>query len=94
MTATRYSLVGDIGGTNARFALVEQGTVQPRAIKILPCGEYANLDDAVRDYLARVGVSEVDGACLAVASPVRVCVAGLSFLRVCGCVSAESLASI
>ncbi|HAU18333.1 MAG TPA: glucokinase, partial [Marinobacter adhaerens] len=71
MTATHYSLVGDIGGTNARFALVEQGTVQPRAIKILPCGEYANLDDAVRDYLARVGVSEVDGACLAVASPVR-----------------------
>ncbi|HBI78364.1 MAG TPA: glucokinase, partial [Marinobacter adhaerens] len=38
MTATHYSLVGDIGGTNARFALVEQGTVQPRAIKILPCG--------------------------------------------------------
>ena len=71
MTATHYSLVGDIGGTNARFALVEQGSVLPRAVETLPCGEYANLDDAVRDYLARVGVSRLDGACLAVASPVR-----------------------
>ncbi|WP_417501713.1 glucokinase [Marinobacter sp.] len=71
MTAKHYALVGDIGGTNARFALVEQGSVQPRAIEILPCGEYNNLEDAVRDYLARVGLSEVDQACLAVASPVR-----------------------
>lgn len=46
MTATHYSLVGDIGGTNARFALVEKGGVQPGAIEILPCGEYTNLDDA------------------------------------------------
>ncbi|MBU2955398.1 glucokinase [Marinobacter sp. F3R08] len=71
MTATPYSLVGDIGGTNARFALVEQGSVQPRAIEVLVCGKYSNLDDAVRDYLSRVGVPEVDRACLAVASPVR-----------------------
>ncbi|MFL1465358.1 glucokinase [Marinobacter sp. HN1S83] len=70
MTATHYSLVGDIGGTNARFALVERGSFQPRAIEVLACGNYRNLDHAVTDYLARVGVSEVGEACLAVASPV------------------------
>lgn len=70
MTATHYSLVGDIGGTNARFALVERGSFQPRAIEILACGDYRNLDHAVTEYLARVGVSEVGEACLAVASPV------------------------
>lgn len=70
MTATHYSLVGDIGGTNARFALVERGSFQPRAIEVLACGDYRNLDHAVTDYLARVGGSEVGEACLAVASPV------------------------
>ncbi|MFL1453411.1 glucokinase [Marinobacter sp. GN3S48] len=70
MTATHYSLVGDIGGTNARFALVERGSFQPQAIEILACGDYRNLDHAVTEYLARVGVSEVGEACLAVASPV------------------------
>ncbi|AOY87341.1 glucokinase [Marinobacter salinus] len=71
MTAVDYLLVGDIGGTNARFALLEQGSVRPRAIEILPCGNYANLDEAVIDYLGRAGVSEVSKACFAVASPVR-----------------------
>lgn len=66
-----YSLVGDVGGTNARFALVERGSVRPQAIEILPCGNYANLSEAVIEYLRRVGVSEVSEACLAVASPVR-----------------------
>ncbi len=71
MSAANYSLVGDIGGTNARFALVEQGDVQPRAIEALPCRDYANLDDAIEHYLKKVGVGEVLEACLAVASPVR-----------------------
>lgn len=71
MTGTEYSLVGDIGGTNARFALVEQGGVRPQAIEVLRCGDYDNIDAAVTDYLARVGVREVGEACFAVASPVQ-----------------------
>ena len=71
MTGTQYSVVGDIGGTNARFALVKQGDVRPQAIEVLRCGDYDNIDSAVTDYLARVGVSEVCEACFAVASPVR-----------------------
>ena len=71
MTDMLYSLVGDIGGTNARFALVAQGDVRPREIEVLACRDYENLDCAVVDYLQRVGVEEVGQACLAVASPVR-----------------------
>jgi len=71
MTNKLYSLVGDIGGTNARFALVAQGDVRPREIEVLACRDYENLDCAVVDYLQRVGVEEVGQACLAVASPVR-----------------------
>lgn len=68
---TDLALVGDIGGTNARLALVRPGEFKPEAIEILPCGDYENLDAAVVDYLQRVGVERVTDACLAVASPVR-----------------------
>ena len=47
MTAEHYSLVGDIGGTNARFALVGQGSIEPEAIEVLPCRDYENLDQVV-----------------------------------------------
>ncbi|MDX1456091.1 MAG: glucokinase [Marinobacter sp.] len=71
MKTSDYALVGDIGGTNARFALVRTGQVQPESIEVLACNDYANLDDAVVDYLARTGVGAVEEVCLAVASPVR-----------------------
>lgn len=70
MTKKSYALVGDIGGTNARFALVERGGVQPRAIETLACGDYDGLEAAVVAYLARAGVDGVAEACFAVASPV------------------------
>lgn len=66
-----YSLVGDIGGTNARLALVPAGSVMLERIEVLPCRDYDNLDSAIRDYLARAGGPRVISACLAVASPVR-----------------------
>tara|TARA_R110002094_G_scaffold82950_1_gene87815 strand:- start:10291 stop:10506 length:216 start_codon:yes stop_codon:yes gene_type:complete len=62
MTTDHYSLVGDIGGTNARFALVRSGKVTPEAIEVLPCS----------DYLRRSGVETVQDVCLAVAPPVSV----------------------
>ncbi|MBE96148.1 glucokinase [Marinobacter sp.] len=71
MTKDNYSLVGDIGGTNARFALVRSGDVTPEAVEVLACGAYDNLDAAIVDYLARCGVGEVEDVCLAVASPVQ-----------------------
>lgn len=65
------ALVGDIGGTNARLALVPAGQVTPEQIAILPSRDYANLDAAIIDYLKQAGVERASEACLAVASPVR-----------------------
>lgn len=65
-----WALVGDVGGTNARFALVHPGSVELHHIKVLPCAEFDNLDGAVRAYLQQVGVT-VQEACIAFACPVH-----------------------
>lgn len=57
-------LVGDIGGTNARFAPAEPGKYPSNARK-LPIARYAGLVEAVEDYLS--GASPVEEAVLAVA---------------------------
>ncbi|WP_236033829.1 glucokinase [Belnapia mucosa] len=59
-------LVGDIGGTNARFALCEPGGL-PQEERKLPVGAYPGLIEAAQDYLAG---RRVDEAVLAVATPV------------------------
>lgn len=61
MTAT---LIGDIGGTNARFALVDDGRVEDT--QTLPVRDFARLEDAAHAYLARID-HEVGGAVFAVA---------------------------
>lgn len=60
-------LVGDIGGTNARFAIAESGA-PPHNARKLPVADYPGLVEAVDDYLS--GVPKVDEAVLAVAGPV------------------------
>lgn len=60
-------LVGDIGGTNARFAIAESGKY-PSDVRKLPIANYAGLVEAVEDYLS--GVPKVEEAVLAVAAPV------------------------
>ncbi|MBX7249997.1 MAG: glucokinase [Caulobacteraceae bacterium] len=68
-TNVRRWLVGDIGGTNARFGLVDElGVVrEPRA---LPRRDYASVADAISDYLSAVGAPDKDGIALAAAGPV------------------------
>jgi len=44
-------LVVDIGGTNARLALVAAGSLQPEREKTVRCAEYEGLEQAVRHYL-------------------------------------------
>ncbi|RTR07141.1 glucokinase [Halomonas nitroreducens] len=71
---TRPALIGDIGGTNARLALVTPGAVVPHDIQSLPCADYDGPVAAIRDYLARVGAVGDDApreACLAFACPVH-----------------------
>jgi glucokinase len=63
-------LVGDVGGTNARFALVDaQGHVRnPRSF---PCKDYASLADIVAEYIeTTVGKKRPPRAVIAVAGPV------------------------
>ncbi len=64
------ALVGDIGGTNARFALWRGQRLE--SIEVLACADYPRPELAVRDYLARVGqpLSSVENVCLACAGPV------------------------
>lgn len=64
-------LVGDIGGTNARFALAYPGKVGLHHLETLQCAEYDNLQAAATAYLARSGQPQVDEVCLAVASPIQ-----------------------
>lgn len=60
-------LVGDIGGTNARFAVAEAGS-QPSNARKLPIAQYPGLVEAVQDYLSEAPA--VEEAVIAVAGPV------------------------
>ena len=60
-------LVGDIGGTNVRFAVAEPGG-HPNNARKLPIARYPGLVEAAQDYLS--GGPSVEEAVLAVAGPV------------------------
>lgn len=68
MSATDWALVGDIGATNARFALVDpSGAItKPRA---LPCDDYPTIADAIGAYLQDAGGARPQRALLAIAAP-------------------------
>ncbi|MDO6460465.1 glucokinase [Granulosicoccaceae sp. 1_MG-2023] len=62
-------LIADIGGTNARFALLDaDGRIH--AHKTLPCAEQADFVSAVQAYLLAVGSPPVSEAAVAIANPV------------------------
>jgi glucokinase len=66
-------LVGDVGGTHARFAIVEPGATGPwRVVQRLDLVDpFATFDEALRSYLERAGVSPLPPtAVIAVAGPV------------------------
>ena len=64
------ALVGDIGGTNARFALWRDGQIE--SVRVLPTVDYPRPEDAIRAYLHGIGRSleAVQAVCLACAGPV------------------------
>ena len=65
------ALVADIGGTNARFALVDPFAPRPvlRDVRALRNADFGSLQHAARHYLASVGAAPRRAA-MAVASPV------------------------
>ncbi|WP_207461395.1 glucokinase [Azospirillum sp. SYSU D00513] len=73
MTDTVWpALVADIGGTNARFAIVTGPGAAPAQVRSLPAADYPNLPDAIAAYLDMT--RDMTGerprsACIAVAGP-------------------------
>jgi glucokinase len=68
-TSASLALVGDIGGTNCRFALARDGALLRDTVTAYATAAHLSLADAVRDYLGEREVS-VDRACIAIAGPV------------------------
>ncbi|WP_417781352.1 glucokinase [Stutzerimonas xanthomarina] len=64
------ALVGDIGGTNARFALWRNQQIE--SVRVVPTVDYPRPEDAIRAYLQGVGqsVEALQAVCLACAGPV------------------------
>ena len=70
LSANAPRLLGDIGGTNARFALVHgDGTPITQEIT-LPTGQYTDLAAAASAYLSQSGQPAVREACIAIANPI------------------------
>jgi glucokinase len=65
----QYALIGDIGGTNARFALTDIAAREPTLVHemVLRGDDFGSLGEAARHYLDQVGV-DPDRAALAIAS--------------------------
>lgn len=70
MPAKQYSLVADIGGTNARFALVDDAESTPIQPRKLRCADYPTLVEAVTSYLEQVSLGKPWQAAMSIASPV------------------------
>ena len=62
-------IVGDVGGTHARFAVLGAAGCLEH-LEVLDCADYPRLEDAIAAYMAEVGVRAVADLCLAVAGPV------------------------
>lgn len=70
MQATQYSLVADIGGTNARFAMVADASAKAIEPRNLRCAEYETIVDATLAYLDLVALGKPYQAAISIASPV------------------------
>ena len=64
------ALVGDIGGTNSRFGLVEPGSVAVREIAALRNDNFASLEDVASHYVKSRGLSQLSATAIAIAAPV------------------------
>ncbi|MEX6506332.1 glucokinase [Jiella sp. M17.18] len=63
-------LIGDIGGTNARFAILLDAYAEPKLFPVVQTADYANIDDAIQaDVLDKTSI-QPKSAVLAVAGPI------------------------
>lgn len=75
-------LLGDVGGTNARFAWQESSDSELQCIASLPCSDYPDLAAAVTAYLEVNHLPKVQAACIGIATPVtsdQICMTNLDW---------------
>jgi glucokinase len=65
-----FALVGDIGGTNSRFGLVNPGSMAILHMEALRNDNFPSLEGAIQQYLRNREVSSLSSAAIAVAAPV------------------------
>ncbi len=66
-------LIADIGGTNARFALIEIGNDELQHVHVLPCANYAGITEAIEAYFALPDIAKLPRAtkaAIAIANPI------------------------
>lgn len=64
-------LIGDIGGTNARFSIVSDASSKPSEPIVVQTANFATIDDAIRDSVLGKTAAAPKSALLAVAGPVE-----------------------
>ena len=68
---TELALVGDIGGTNSRFGLVEPGSTRIRDIEVLKNNNFGSLEESISTYVKLKGLTHTAAAAIAVAGPIE-----------------------
>jgi glucokinase len=63
-------LIGDIGGTNARFALLVDANAEPRQFPTVQTAAFANIDDAIQSAILDQTSIRPRSAVLALAGPI------------------------
>lgn len=63
-------LIGDIGGTNARFAILVDSQAEPKEFPNVRTADHANIDDAIQEAILDRTSIQPRSAVLAVAGPV------------------------
>ncbi|MCZ2721148.1 glucokinase [Marinomonas sp. 15G1-11] len=68
-----HALIADLGGTNARFAIVPLNEYQPQEIEVFACKEFDSFFAAATKYLevCSLSIQEISAVVLAIAGPVN-----------------------
>ena len=64
-------LIGDIGGTNARFAILTDAFAEPKEFPILATADYPTIDEAIQTGVLDKTSMQPRSAILAVAGPIK-----------------------
>jgi glucokinase len=69
-TSSFPRLMGDVGGTNARFAVQESPGAQPTQVVTYPSVEFETFDDALKAYVAQLTCARPLQAAVGIANPI------------------------